>query len=264
MVFPAFWIRMKQMLSALRIISRLPDGLGLQGSRGEELHMERKMKIMIVEDDAALAREISSFLTKWGYEAYIAERFEDIAGETAEQSPQLVLLDINLPFYDGFYWCRRIRQITKLPIIYISSRNDDRDKIMGIAQGGDDYVEKPFHLELLRAKMEAVLRRTYEYRVREQTALTGSLLYDSGDQTLCYHGEQVELTKSERIILHKLVDSRPLVVTREELMMELWDTDEYVSDGTLTTVISRLRSKLRSTCNEEIIQTRKGQGYYII
>lgn len=222
------------------------------------------MKIMIIEDDETLAREISSFLTKWGYETYIAQQFQDIAGELAGQSPQLALLDINLPYYDGFYWCHRIRRISKIPIIYISSRGDDRDKIMGFAQGGDDYVEKPFRLELLRAKIEAILRRTYEYRVQEQIILPGDLQYDSGSQTLYYGEQAVELTKSERIILHKLVDRRPVVVSREELMMELWDTDEYVSDGTLTTVISRLRSKLRSICDEEIIQTRKGQGYYIL
>lgn len=221
------------------------------------------MKIMIIEDDAGLTAEIVSFLEKWGYEAAAIKDFQHILEQFTDEQPQLVLLDINLPYYDGFYWCSRIRELSKVPIIYISSRSDDRDKIMAIAQGGDDFVEKPFRLELLKAKMEAILRRTYQYQVKEQIFLGGELSYDSTSQMIFHGGKEIELTKSERKVLAKLVECRPEIVTREELMMELWSTDEYVSDGTLTTVISRLRSKLKTSCGEEIVNTKKGQGYFI-
>lgn len=221
------------------------------------------MKILIIEDDETLAGEMASFLIRWGYETHTIRRFDSILEEFREIRPQLVLMDINLPFYDGFYWCARIRQISRVPILYISSRGDDRDKIMAMAQGGDDYVEKPFHLDLLKAKIQAILRRTYEYKVKEQIFL-GDNLYIDGEQQALFMGEkEIFLTKSERKILMKLAEKRPDVVTREELMMKLWETDEYVSDGTLTTLISRLRSRLRTQCGREMIATKKGQGYFL-
>lgn len=222
------------------------------------------MKIMIVEDDQALAREIGSSLASWGYDTAIPAGFDNILEEFTQCRPQLVLMDINLPYFDGFYWCGRIRQVSKAPILYISSRSDDRDKIMAMAQGGDDYVEKPFHPELLKAKIQAMLRRTYEYKVKEQVFLGGDLHFDWERQTLYQGDREITLTKSERRVFVKLVQERPDVVTREELMMDLWDTDEYVSDGTLTTMISRLRSRLKSQCGQEIIGTKKGQGYFLL
>ena len=222
-----------------------------------------KMKIMIVEDDETLAGEIGSFLERWGYEAVRVQQFGDIRQEFIKSSPQLVLMDVNLPFYDGFYWCSQIRKVSSVPVIYISSRNDDSDKIMGIAQGGDDYVEKPFRLEMLKAKIEAVLRRTYEYRVKEQVFIKGRMHFETHSGMLFFEGKEVELTKSERRILARLMELRPGVATRDELMMKLWNTDEFVSDGTLTTVICRLRSKLKAACGEDIIRTKKGQGYFI-
>ncbi|MDE7477948.1 MAG: response regulator transcription factor, partial [Lachnospiraceae bacterium] len=175
----------------------------------------------------------------------------------------LVLLDINLPYHDGFYWCSQLRQISKVPVVYISSRDDDRDKIMAIAQGGDDYVEKPFRMELLKAKIEAMLRRTYEYKVRECVFLAAGLCFDSASQSLYDAGKEIDLTKSERRLLACLVENRPDVVTRDELMMELWNTDEYVTDAALTTIISRLRTKLKLECGDDIIHTKKGQGYFV-
>ena len=221
------------------------------------------MKILIVEDDPVLAEELREFLRHWGYETEAARQFDRIDEEFSRERPQLILMDINLPYYDGFYWCSRIRQISQVPVIFISSRGDDRDKIMGIAQGGDDYVEKPFRLEMLKAKIEAVLRRTYEYRVKEQVFIKGGMHFETHSGMLFFEGKEVELTKSERRILARLMELRPGVATRDELMMELWNTDEFVSDGTLTTVICRLRSKLKAACGEDIIRTKKGQGYFI-
>lgn len=225
--------------------------------------MEGNIQIFIVEDDKALAGEIKRFLEKWGYEARTAERFEDIAGEFAIYNPQLVLMDINLPYFDGLYWCAKIRQFSQVPIVYISSRNDDRDKIMAIAQGGDDYVEKPFCLELLKAKVEAILRRTYQYKVKDMGYLGEELYFDYEAGACVFQTRRLEFTKSEKKIMCKLLEQRTFVVTREELMMELWNTDEFVSDGTLTTMISRLRGKIKEFCGRDIIGTKKGQGYYI-
>lgn len=221
------------------------------------------MRIMLVEDDSRLAHEIQDFLEKWGYDTVISEQFENILADFMAIHPQLILMDINLPYFDGYYWCNQIRRHSEVPIIYISSRNDDRDKIMAIAQGGDDYVEKPFRLELLRAKIEAILRRTYQYRVKERVYFNYEIAFDESNASLLFQNEEVELTKSERRILAKLVACRGDVVTREELMMELWSTDEYISDGSLTTVISRLRSKIKSVCGEELVYTKKGQGYFV-
>ncbi|RKJ04404.1 DNA-binding response regulator [bacterium D16-54] len=221
------------------------------------------MKIMLVEDDEALAGEIGSFLRRWGYETVEARHFDRIGEEFSQQMPQLVLMDINLPFYDGFYWCGKIRQVSDVPILYISSRSDDQDKIMAMAQGGDDYVEKPFRLELLKAKIQAILRRAYEYKVRERIFLGEGLYFSLEQQALYFHGKEIELTKLERQVFQRLAAIRPDVAAREELMMELWNTEEYVSDGTLTTVVCRLRGKLKAACGREVIQTKKGQGYWI-
>lgn len=221
------------------------------------------MKIMIVEDDEILAGEIALFLSRWGYGTETAGQFGRVLDEFIRCRPQMVLMDINLPFFDGFYWCSRIRQVSKVPVLFISSRGDDRDKIMGMVQGGDDYIEKPFCLELLKAKIQAILRRTYEYKVKEQIILGEGLYFDWPGQALFCGGKEINLTKSERQIFACLAEARPDVVTREELMTALWETDEYVSDGTLTTMICRLRNKLKAACEREIIGTKKGWGYFL-
>lgn len=226
-------------------------------------HLDAKMIIMIVEDDGTLAEEIKQFLERWGYQAVKAGHFEDILKEFDSCRPHLILMDVNLPYYDGFYWCRKIRESSDIPIIYISSRDDDRDKIMAIAQGGDDYVEKPFRLELLKTRIEAILRRTYQYKVRERYHLKEDIYFEKGSPSLFCRGREILLTGSEQKILTKLTEQRSKVVTREELMTELWNTDEFVSDGTLTTLISRLRSKLKTYCGDEMIRTKKGEGYFI-
>ena len=225
--------------------------------------MKEVLTIMIVKDEKLLSGEIREFLTRWGYRAVSCTDFEDIFGEFQKIKPHLVLMDINLPYYDGYHWCRKIREISHVPILYISSRNDDRDKIMGIAQGGDDYIEKPFHLELLKAKIEASLRRTYQYQVKDRVPIGEHLMFDQNSLTVFYGEQEVELTRSEQKIMEKLIEMRPGVVTRDELMMVLWNTDEFVSDGTLTTMVSRLRKKLEQVSGDKVIKTRKGTGYYI-
>lgn len=222
-----------------------------------------KMKIMIVEDDAFLAIELKEYLSKWGYDAICADKFEDILGNFVSIGAQLILMDINLPFYDGFYWCFKIREFSKVPILFISSRNDDRDKIMAIAQGGDDYIEKPFNLPLLRAKIEAILRRTYQYKIKQKIYLKEDLLFDEEAGCLYYKKQKIEVTKSENIVLHELIENHGSIVTRDALMDALWNTNEFVSDNTLNVLMSRLRAKLKEITDVDVILTKKGQGYYI-
>lgn len=222
-----------------------------------------KMKIMVVEDDKMLANEISDFLLKWNYLVFVAKDFENLLTEFSKIEPQLILLDINLPFYDGFYWCRKIRELSNVPIIYISSRSDDSDKIMGIVQGGDDYLEKPFNLSVLKVKIDAILRRTYEYKRKEKIYLYQNIYFEENSGKLFYKNDYLELTKSELKIIQTLINNRSNVVTRNELMDVLWNTDEYILDNSLTVLISRMRSKIKKFCGNEIIQTKKGKGYFI-
>ena len=222
-----------------------------------------KMKIMVIEDDKMLANEISDFLLKWNYLVYVAKDFKNLLIEFSKIEPQLILLDINLPFYDGFYWCRKIRELSNIPIIYISSRNDDSDKIMGIIQGGDDYLEKPFNLAVLKVKIDAILRRTYEYKEKKKIYLYQNIYFEENSGKPFYENDCLELTKSELKIIQTLINNRSNVVTRNELMDVLWNTDEYISDNSLTVLISRMRSKIKKFCGNEIIQTKKGKGYFV-
>lgn len=223
----------------------------------------QNITILIVEDDQSLATEIKDFLCKWGYHASFIQNFSNVLNECIDINPDLILMDINLPYYDGFYWCTKIRDYSHLPIIYISSRASDNDKIMAIAQGGDDFVEKPFHLSVLKAKIEAIIRRTYQYKVEKKQFIREGIYYDISSSEIIYNNHTINLTKSENTIIKTLMEQKNKIVSRTLLMDELWNTDEFISDNTLTVLISRLRSKLKNEIGEEIIFTKKGQGYYI-
>ena len=173
-------------------------------------------------------------------------------------------MDINLPFYDGFYWCQKIRSISKVPILFLSSRDQNADKVMAMVSGGDDYVEKPFDAELLLVKIRSLLRRSYEYVQSDREYLESGLVYDRGQGILFYENQPIEITKSESRIMSILADYKGQVVDRETLMQGLWNTDEYVTDASLTVLISRLRSKIcAATEGISCIHTRKGKGYYL-
>lgn len=221
------------------------------------------IKILIVEDNTTLVNELKDFLNKWGYQTSQVTDFSNVLEEYTNARPDLVLMDINLPFFDGFYWCSKLREYSKVPVIYISSRNSDNDKIMAIAQGGDDFVEKPFHLSVLKAKIEAMLRRTYQYKVNQKQYIKNNIYYDALNSSIYNGTNKIELTKSENTIIKLLIDQKSKVVSRNSLMDELWNTDEFISDNTLTVLISRLRTKLKELIGDEIICTKKGQGYYI-
>ena len=222
------------------------------------------MKIMIVEDDLILARELELLCNKWDFQAKYIDNFKHVDKEYFKYQPDLLLLDINLPYYDGFYWCQKIRTNSTVPILFISSREQNADKIIALSSGGDDYIEKPFDLELLLVKIKAMLRRTYEYKHLEKEYLDENISYDVVSGRFNYQDQILELTKSESKIMIVLLQSRGNWVTREQLMMALWNTDEFVTDATLTVHISRLRNKLKEfTDGKDIIKTKKGVGYYI-
>lgn len=221
------------------------------------------IKIMIVEDDESLAKMIKDHLQRWKYEITLCQDFANIMETFTAFDPQLVLLDINLPFFDGYHWCAMIRSLSNVPIIFISSYADDKDKIRGIVQGGDDYLTKPFSLELLSAKVEAILRRTYKYVENKKIYLNDKLTYDMSKNTLIYDDQKIELTRSENTIIELLARKYPAVVTRDQLMDVLWNTNEFICDNALSVLISRLRSKLYEVCQEDIIKTKKGQGYHL-
>ena len=223
------------------------------------------MKIMIVEDDLSLAREICLLCRKWEFDSTYLRNFEQVDEAFMRLKPDFVLLDINLPHHDGFYWCEKIRNLSNVPILFLSSRELNADKIMAMASGGDDYMEKPFDSELLLVKIRSMLRRAYEYQKNDREYLADGAYYDSAEGIFTYGDRTAELTKSENKIMNALLEDRGKVVEREKLMQQLWNTDEFVTDASLTVLVSRLRSKLRDISGgKEIIGTKKGRGYYIL
>lgn len=223
------------------------------------------MDIFIVEDDRALSREISLTLSKWGYKTHEVDDFENINNEVLEYNPKLILMDINLPCYDGFYWCSQIRNFMKVPIIFISSRSDDMDIIMSINMGGDDYITKPFSPQLLVAKVQAILRRTYSYNndLKSDIIKFKDITLNIVEGKVYFKNKNVELTKNELKIMNILMNNQEKIVSRDEIIEELWDTDEFISENTLTVNVNRLRKKLDSIGISDFIETKKGQGYII-
>ena len=223
------------------------------------------MDIFIIEDDQALSNEIKLALSKWGYSVGQVNDFENITNEVLDSNPKLILMDINLPSYDGFYWCSQIRNFMKVPIIFISSRDNDMDIIMSINMGGDDYITKPFSPQVLVAKIQAILRRTYSYNndLKSDVIKFKDITLNIVEGKLYFKGENVDLTKNELKIMNILMSNQEKIVSREEIIEELWDTDEFISENTLTVNVNRLRKKLSSIGLEDVIETKKGQGYII-
>lgn len=217
---------------------------------------------MIIEDDKTISSILEEHLKKWGYQVFSIEDFSDILPNYTEFEPHLVLLDINLPYYDGFYWCMKIRELSNVPVIFLSSRDSDGDKIRAITQGGDDYIEKPFSIDLLTAKISAILRRAYSSA--DQTLNTmqyHDLIVDAERMQIFCKGLEAELTRNECRILLLLVRSQGNLVARSRLMQSLWDDESFVDDNTLTVNVNRLRRKLEEIGLEGYIKTVKGEGY---
>ena len=216
-----------------------------------------------MEDDETIARLIKKHLEKWEYEVSTVQDFGNVLGEFAVCDPQLVLLDIRLPFYNGYHWCTQIRQVSKLPIIFLSSVSDNMNIVMAMNMGADDFIPKPFDLEVLTAKVQALLRRSYDFAGSSSMLEHKGMLLNLSDATLLYQEQKVELTKNELKILQTLIENKTQVVTRETLMTRLWESDMYVDENTLSVNVNRLRKKLTSIGLEDSILTKKGIGYQI-
>lgn len=226
---------------------------------------EERYRIYLVEDDRMLAEEIQILLMKWGYVVRTAERFDRIVDEFLAVQPHVVLMDVNIPSFDGFHWCKKIREISAVPIIYISSRDSSMDVIMGMNTGGDDYLAKPFDNAVLVAKLQAIIRRTYEYCFSEPQILRcRGLTVHLEEATASYENKKCELTKNELKILTLLMENQGKVVTRQALMRSLWDDEIYVNENTLTVNVNRVRLKLEELGLEAFITTKKGMGYMIL
>lgn len=222
-------------------------------------------KIMIVEDDPKMSEIILENIVRWGFEGYYVQDFNNVFDDFAKYEPHLVLMDINLTAYDGFYWCGKIREVSKAPIIFISSRNTNMDIIMAINMGGDDFIQKPFSLEVLMAKINALLRRTYNYTNTASNIIEhNGVVLNLRDSTVLFKDKKLELTKNEFKILYTLMKDKGDIVSRDKIMRVLWEDESFIDDNTLTVNINRLRKKLEDLGLAEFIQTKKGQGYIIL
>lgn len=225
---------------------------------------EDMVKILIVEDDPVIAASIEKYISGWGYQVKQAEDFQNIMPLFEEFQPDLVLMDISLPFFNGYHWCSEIRKMSSTPVIFISSASDNMNIIMAMNMGGDDFIAKPFDLSVLIAKLQAVLRRTLPAgNQAPQLSHRGAVL-SSGDTVLTYQGQRIELSKNSYRILQTLLQRKGSVVSRETLMQRLWETDSYVDENTLTVNINRLRKTLAAVGLTGFITTRKGIGYIIL
>jgi DNA-binding response OmpR family regulator len=215
-------------------------------------------RVYLVEDDGMLAEEISKLLMKWGYEVRSVQMFDNILEEFLAVQPHVVLMDVNIPSFDGFYWCKRIREVSAVPIVYISSRDSSMDVIMGMNNGGDDYLMKPFDNAVLVARLQAVIRRTYEYNLQEAHILRyRGLNLNLSEAVASYEDKKCELTKNELKILKLLLENRGKIVTRQALMRSLWDEEIYVNENTLTVNVNRVRNKLEELGLTSFITAKK-------
>lgn len=222
-------------------------------------------KIFIVEDDNVLCNNIGEGIAKWGFSVVSIESFENVLEEFAKHNPHLVIMDINLPCFDGFYWCRKIRDISKVPIIFLSSRDSNMDIVMAVNMGGDDYVTKPFSMDILLAKIQALLRRTYAYGQEEgQIIECNGAILNINDGTLTYNDKSMELTRNEFKILQLLMRNQGKIVARDRIMRALWESEYFISENTLTVNINRLRKSIEDIGLEDFILTKKSQGYMIL
>lgn len=218
-------------------------------------------RIFVVEDDAVIAEQIKKNLDRWGYEVACARDFRNVMAEFVRWNPHLVLLDVGLPFYNGHYWCGQIRQVSQVPILFVSSAGDNVNIVMAVNMGGDDFVVKPFDSEVLAAKVQALLRRAYSFRGQADVREYKGILLNLAEAALVVNGQKQELTKNEFRILQVLMERPEQTVSRETLMKKLWDDDCFVDDNTLTVNVTRLKRKLEGLGAGGVIRTRKGLGY---
>lgn len=220
------------------------------------------MKIIIIEDDVKIRNELSQFLNKYGYQTYAPSSFNNIVSEVLAQNPHLILLDINLPVFDGYYFCREIRKGSNLPIIIVTSRNSEVDELMSMNLGADDFITKPYNTQILLARISSILKRVYSTEASQELTYNGVTL-DISKSVVCFNGEEIELTKNEVKILNLLMKNSGKIITRDEIMNTLWQSNEFVDDNTLTVNINRLRKTLEDIGINNFLITKRGQGYII-
>ena len=220
-------------------------------------------KILLVEDDPTITEVLERQLAKWGYEASHVTDFQHVLETFVQQAPHLVLLDISLPFYDGYHWCGEIRKISKTPVLFISSASDNMNLVMALNMGGDDFLAKPFDLNVAIAKIEALLRRTYDFGAGVNALACRGAVLDLKDASLHYNSQKLELTKNEFRILQLLFERRGRTVPREDIMQALWESDSFIDDNTLTVNVARLRAHLAEIGLAGLIRTQKGLGYLV-
>lgn len=220
-------------------------------------------RILIVEDDSTIAEALKRHLEGWDHETVIAEDFKNIMAEFTRVEPDLVLLDIGLPFYNGFYWCSQIRQVSDVPIIFISSASDNMNIVMAMNMGGDEFIEKPFDLHVVTAKVQAILRRAYSYRGSASLMEYRGCILNLADTTVTYQNRKTDLTKNEFKIFQCLLENAGKIVTRDEIIARLWESDAFIDENTLTVNVARLRKKLAQIGLEEAVVTKKGIGYMV-
>ena len=220
-------------------------------------------RIFIVEDDAVIASAVEGHLRSWGWDARCAGDFWNILAEFAAFDPQLVLMDISLPSYNGYHWCGQIRQVSRVPVIFISSAADNLNIVMAVNMGGDDFIAKPFDLDVLTAKIQAMLRRTYDFAGQSRLLEHRGAVLNVDDGNLNAGNGRIDLTRNEHRILQVLLENKGRIVSRDTLMLRLWESDSYVDDNTLTVNMTRLRKKLEENGLTDFITTKKGSGYLI-
>ncbi len=220
-------------------------------------------RIFVVEDDEIIAKTVKQHLEKWDYEVCLVEDFGNVLAEFVKFDPQLVLMDIKLPFYNGYHWCSEMRKLSKLPIIFLSSAADNMNIVMAVNMGGDDFIPKPFDLDVLTVKIQALLRRSYDFAGSSSVLEHKGVMLNLTEGTVSFQEERLELSKNELKILQTLFENKEKIVSRDTLMTKLWESDSYVDENTLSVNVNRLRKKLASIGLEEFILTRKGIGYRI-
>ena len=220
-------------------------------------------RILIVEDDMTIAKVLAAHLEKGGYETRCAENFKNIMNDFLDFEPQLLMLDIGLPFFNGFHWCQEIRKVSQVPIMFLLSLDDNMNIVMAMNMGGDEFIEKPFDLNVVTAKVQALLRRTYAFQGSSNLLEHDGIMLNLGDATVLYQDQKVELTKNEFRILQILFERAGKIVSRDEIIERLWDSDEFIDDNTLTVNVARLRKKLESVGRKDMIRTKKGIGYMV-
>lgn len=220
-------------------------------------------RLFIVEDDPGIANAVAAQVQAWNLQTHIVRDFSNVMHEFAEFSPHIVLLDIMLPFFDGYHWCSEIRRVSKVPIIFVSSASDNMNIVMAMNLGADDFISKPFDGSVLMAKIQALLRRTYDFGANVPVLEHRGALLDTGENSLVFGDEKITLTKNEYRILLCLMENKGKVVSREKLMERLWETDSFVDENTLTVNVNRLRKKLDAAGLKDFIATKFGVGYII-